>query len=88
MVQTQKFERLSITPAQCRGARAMLGWTQGQLARSSGVTRPTVAYFEADKRDPPTDPLSRIKYALEIGGIIFVGEDSEGPGVRLRKSKA
>ena len=79
---------MSITPAQCRGARGMLGWTQGRLARGANVTREAVAYFEAEKREIDTYPLSLIEKALEAGGIIFVEENGEGPGVRLRKSKA
>ena len=77
---------MSILPSQCRGARAMLGWTQGQLAHASGMAKNSIADFETSKRVPYHRTILDIVSALNAAGVIFVEEDSEGPGVRLRKS--
>lgn len=73
-----------------RAARALLGWSQGDLAEASGVSLPTIKRLE-----PGDDPLSgsfqsieAIRRALEAAGVIFVAENGEGPGVRLKKRRA
>jgi hypothetical protein len=38
-----------ITTAQVKAARALLGWSQADLARRSGVSEPTIARLEALK---------------------------------------
>ena len=65
----------------------MLGWTQSQLARAADVTRATVAYFEAEKREIAPYPLSLMRHALEAAGIIFVEENGEALGVSLRRQR-
>lgn len=37
----------SITIRQVKAARALLGWSQSDLARHSGVSEPTIARLEA-----------------------------------------
>jgi transcriptional regulator with XRE-family HTH domain len=78
----------TLTPEQCRGARAMLGWTRGDLAKRSKVSAATLADFEAGKRAPYPRTLADIRVALEAGGIVFVPENGGGPGVRLRKLRS
>jgi DNA-binding XRE family transcriptional regulator len=75
-----------ISAAQCRGARGMLSWSQAQLADAAQVSRMTVVDFEAGRRSPHPNNLTAIRSALEAAGVIFVDENGEGPGVRLRKS--
>jgi hypothetical protein len=48
----------------------------------------TLADFEAGKRTPYDRTLSDVRQALEKAGVIFVDENGEGPGVRLKKKKA
>jgi len=74
-----------ITPEQCRAARALLGWSQSDLELESKVARKTLADFEGSKRFPYERTLCEIRRALEWAGVIFIPENSEGPGVRLRK---
>jgi hypothetical protein len=31
--------------------------------------------------------LAAVQKALEAGGVIFIDEDDEGPGIRLRKMR-
>jgi len=61
-----------LTPEMCRAGRALLGITQAQLARESGVSRLTIAYFERAERKPIPANLAAIRSALEASGITFV----------------
>jgi transcriptional regulator with XRE-family HTH domain len=69
-----------ITPEQCRGARAMLGWSRQQLAERSKVANATLADFEAGKRSPYNRTLADVQRALEEGGVDFQSHN----GVRLK----
>ncbi|MER9278767.1 helix-turn-helix transcriptional regulator [Mesorhizobium sp. M0522] len=77
---------MELSPAQCRAARALLDWSQAQLSSASKVATKTLADFERGKRTPYDRTLADIRAALEAAGVIFVDENGEGPGVRLRKS--
>jgi transcriptional regulator with XRE-family HTH domain len=73
---------------QCRAARALLKWSQTQLAESSGVALSTVADFEIDKREPRSDNLTAMSGALEDAGVEFIAaKGGKGVGVRLREDK-
>jgi len=73
-----------ITAAQVRAARAMLKWSQQDLASASGVSPPTIKRMEA--REGPirgtTNNLWKVQRALEGAGVEFIDDDA--PGVRLR----
>lgn len=79
-------EKKSLTPEQCRGARAMLGWTRERLADESRVSPATLADFEAGKRVPYERTIADIRIALEEGGCDFIDSNGTGPGIVLRKS--
>jgi predicted transcriptional regulator len=74
-----------LTPEQCRAARALLDWSQGDLADQAGVGIVTVRQLEAGAHDPRRATLSVIRLALESAGVEFLDENGGGPGVRLRK---
>ena len=74
-----------ITAEQCRMARAGLGMRADELADAAKVSRVTLSDFEAGKRSPHPRTLEAIRSALEKAGVIFVDENGEGAGVRLRK---
>lgn len=78
---------MTIVPEQCRAARALLNWSQGQLADAAKVARATLAEFEKGKRTPYPRTLEDIRCALEAAGVIFIAENGDGPGVRLRKGR-
>ncbi|TIQ46363.1 MAG: helix-turn-helix transcriptional regulator [Mesorhizobium sp.] len=78
---------MSISSAQCRAGRALIGWSQDQLATASKVAKATLANFELGKRTPYDRTLDDVRAALEAAGVIFVDENGEGPGVRLKKSR-
>ncbi len=75
-----------LTKEQSRAARALLDWGQLQLASAANLGESTVRDFEKGRRVPSTNNLAAIRAALEAAGVIFVDENGEGPGVRLRKA--
>lgn len=74
-----------ITPAQCRMARAALELGVRELAALAGVSAMTVTRFENGHSQGYQETLRKLQTALENAGVIFVAENGEGPGVRLRK---
>lgn len=74
-----------VTSAQIRAARGLLNWTVRDLAVKSGVHRNTITRVETEAT-APGHSLAAIRAALESAGVIFVDENGEGPGVRLRKA--
>ena len=77
------FAEVSITLAQVKAARKLLGWTQDQLAGKAGVSATTIARFEAAKRRPSVLVVSTIRHTLEAAGVEFTNGGQ--PGVRLKK---
>ncbi len=75
-----------IIGAQIRMARAAVGWGVRELAKRANITPNTVSRIEKGG-DALASTLDRIQAALEDAGVIFIDEDEEGPGVRLRKSR-
>jgi DNA-binding XRE family transcriptional regulator len=72
----------NFSAEQCRGARAMLGWSQDDLARAANVARQTIADFERGARTPIANNLISIVKALEKAGIAVLSDN----GIRLRKT--
>jgi transcriptional regulator with XRE-family HTH domain len=79
---------MTITPAQSRGARGLLGMTQAELADQSGVSLRTIAHFESGERQPVPANLAALQNTFEKAGVEFIAENGGGPGVRLAKRKA
>lgn len=69
-----------ITPAQCRAARALLDWSQQQLADASKIGNATIRNFEGGKSAPQHATLDVLQRALESAGVEFIN----GTGVKLR----
>lgn len=65
-------------------ARAALSWTTADLAAKAEVGTNTINRFEAGQ-DARISSVEKMQRALEAAGVIFVAENGEGPGVRLRK---
>lgn len=76
-----------ITPRQIRAARALLGWSQQQLADKSIVSLNAVTRLEKGKVDTRLSTLAAIEKALTKAGIEFLPADIKGEGVRLRSPK-
>lgn len=77
-----------VSVRQIKAGRALLGWSQSDLAAKSGVSEPTIARLESmdGQLGGREATAQRIRAALEEGGIQFIDENGGGPGVRLRKS--
>jgi predicted transcriptional regulator len=69
---------------QCKMARVALGLGIRELAEMSQVAPATISRLEAGEELKPRT-VDAIRQALESAGAIFVAENGEGPGVRLRK---
>lgn len=74
-----------LTPEQCRAARGLLDWSQQQLAEASKLHRKTVVAFERASPAIEERTVDDLKEALEKGGVVFIPENGEGPGVRLKR---
>ncbi|RYB01428.1 XRE family transcriptional regulator [Lichenibacterium ramalinae] len=77
---------MSLTAAQCRAARALVGISQEGLAEASKVAKATIANFETGRRAPYDRTLDDMRAALEAAGVEFIPENGGGAGVRLRKA--
>jgi transcriptional regulator with XRE-family HTH domain len=73
-----------ITPAQCRAARALLDWSQQQLAIAARVGVVTVRQFEGGAAQPRRATLDVVQRALEAAGVVFIAANGGGAGVRMR----
>jgi len=83
---TQRYD-VQMTAAQCKGARAMLGLTRKDLAKSAKVAERTLVNFEGEKRNLYDRTLIDIQKALENAGIVFIPEDKNGgAGIRLSQT--
>ena len=78
-----------LVAAQIRAARALLRWSAQKLADESGVSWTTIRRMESVEGVPSATArsLKAIQDTLEGAGVIFISEDDEGPGVRLKKRK-
>jgi hypothetical protein len=78
---------LKVSTRQIKAARALLAWSQGDLAIAAQVSIPTVKRLEA--KDGPLggyrETATNIRLALERAGVEFIDENGGGAGVRLRK---
>ena len=82
----QELSSTIITIEQLKAARALLGWSQSELAKRAGLSLPTVKRVESGKGPVVSyEARSRIRRALEFGGAQFISENGGGPGVRLQK---
>nr|WP_051231155.1 helix-turn-helix transcriptional regulator [Kaistia adipata] len=76
----------SVSAGQIRAARALVRMDQATLAKSAGVSVPTIKRIEASDGEPATSfaTVMRIIEALESAGIEFIPENGGGAGVRWR----
>jgi predicted transcriptional regulator len=80
-----------LTAEQIRAARALVDWSQPQLAKASALSLPTIRRMEG-----PLGPgrstaanVEAVRRALEDAGVVFQAADEAaglGPGVRLKPS--
>ena len=73
-----------MNPIQLDMALAAVKWGVRDLAAAADVSMDTIARFKRGERIKDST-LSAIRTALESAGVIFIAENGDGPGVRLRK---
>jgi len=77
-----------ITARQIRAARALLGWSQQQLADKAIISINAMARLERGKVDPRISTVVAVQKALTKAGIEFISGGGKGEGVRLVNPKA
>jgi ribosome-binding protein aMBF1 (putative translation factor) len=73
---------------QVRSGRAVLGWSQTELAKRAGIARPTVARIESFTMQPKLDTAEKIKDALRQAGVEFADHQPERGFTMMVKSGA
>lgn len=68
-----------IQPEQIRAARAMLDWSQQDLADAAGVSKDTVKNYELSHNKPNSKTLAAIEGALATAGIEFLSDGGVRP---------
>ena len=67
---------------QIRAARALIGWSQQDLADRSQLAKITIAKIELEQQTPGTKTIDRIIEAFDDAGVDFIGQE----GVRKKRS--
>jgi transcriptional regulator with XRE-family HTH domain len=78
---------MELSAAQCRAGRALINWSQDELAGAAEVAKKTIADLERGLRQPYPRTLGALRAALESAGVEFIAENGGGAGVRLRAAK-
>src|SRR5690606_7691572 len=66
---------MTITTAQIRGARGILGWSQQDLAQRTGISATSIGAIENNQTTPRESTLATIRKTFEAGGIEFLAGD-------------
>ena len=75
----------TLTVEQIRMARAALGWSFEIMAEKCGVSSRTLRRIESEDglQKATNANLRLIRETLQAAGIEFIGDEHNGPGVRL-----
>ena len=71
-----------MTPKQVRAARALVGWSQADLAKEAGLGITTISDCELERPRTSFNTMGAIREALERNDVQFTF--GKRPGVRLR----
>ena len=77
-----------MNSSQVRMARAALKIGVRDLAEMASVTTATITRFENERGGLNASTQAKLKAALEAAGVIFIDQNGNGPGVRLRDRQA
>ena len=78
------MQKMIVIPAQIRAGRALLDWSQDDLAKAADVALTSVRDLEGQKRAADSGTAAAVRRTLENAGIEFLfGTVDGGPGVRL-----
>ncbi len=90
LIGADSLPTLKVSVRQIKVARALVGWSQADLAEASRVSEPTLKRLESAYGDlgGRADTVAKIIAALEKANIEFLAKDQAsgggGPGVRLK----
>lgn len=78
------FDTSMVSQRQIRAARALLGWSQQDLADQAILSINAVKRLENGQSDPRLSTITAVQTALEAGGVEFLAATGDkGEGVRL-----
>ena len=78
-----------LTPEQSAAGRALLGWSQKELADNAHLGESTVRNFEKGRGAQTFNHVQAMRIAMEGAGVLFLDSDGAlGPGARLRQPSA
>lgn len=86
MKSSQAKPLTKIEVSQLRAARALLGWSQQELACRAGISARTIAAIESAATKPKAETIGRLASCLEEAGIRFSRTREFWPQVALRPS--
>ena len=66
---------MSITPAECKAARKLVGWSQHDLAAKLLLTTTVICRFETRERLPWSLDLAELERLFEAAGIEFTDDE-------------
>jgi transcriptional regulator with XRE-family HTH domain len=72
-----------ISPAQCRAARALLNWSQPDLAEKCDMHVQTISNFENETSTPSKTTIQKIESVITSNGILLTEDD----GIKRISSK-
>jgi hypothetical protein len=80
---------MMIESAQVRAGRALIGWSQAELANTAGLPLAIVELFETGgaANKVPAEAVAKMRATLESSGVVFIPEDGGGAGVRFRSGR-
>ncbi|MBV8848203.1 MAG: hypothetical protein JOZ16_01305 [Methylobacteriaceae bacterium] len=70
-----------VSASQFRAGRALLGWSQAELAEAAELSLPTVKRVELETVQVSAEARDKMRHALEAAGIEFT--NGKHPGVRM-----
>lgn len=70
-----------VSREQVRAARAWLNWSQDDLSERSGVSRRSIAMYEAGRTLPYDDTLEKMRQTFEAAGLRFHFVGMVGRGI-------
>ncbi|WOH47546.1 helix-turn-helix domain-containing protein [Bradyrhizobium sp. sBnM-33] len=76
-----------VSIRQIKAARALLGWSQDDLAVHSGISVPTIKRLEATDGEigGRVETRKALVTTLQEAGIKFLSDNDGGPGLRMAK---
>lgn len=83
------YDAQMLSAKQIRAARALLGWTQADLAQAAGLSIAALNNVEREVTDARSSTIKAIERALMGAGVEIIPDrvpsSGGGPGVRLRE---